>query len=76
VALELLADSPGVETVLVAIGGVGNIRDGSRSEITKAFVRIIGVEPEGSPTLKASLDAGRVVPIVAVTTRVATMGLR
>jgi len=36
-------------------------------------VRIIGVEPVGSPTLKASLDAGHVVRLPEVTTRVATM---
>jgi len=35
--------------------------------------RIIGVEPEGAPTLKNSLDAGEVVTLSAVTTKVATM---
>jgi threonine dehydratase len=36
-------------------------------------VRIIGIEPEGSPTLGAALDAGHVVRLAAVTSRVATM---
>lgn len=37
---------------------------------------MIGVEPEGSPTLKASLDAGHVVRLAEVTSRVATMSCR
>ena len=36
-------------------------------------MRLIGVEPVGAPTLKASCDAGRVVTLPAITTRVATM---
>jgi threonine dehydratase len=36
-------------------------------------VRIVGIEPTGSPTLHASLAAGEVVRLPAVTTRVATM---
>lgn len=73
-ALELLAQMPEVETVLVAIGGGGLISGMSVAlRALKPSVRIIGVEPEGSPTLKASLDAGHVVRLASVTTRVATM---
>ena len=36
-------------------------------------VRIIGIEPVGSPTLKACVDAGEVVTLPEVTTRVPTM---
>lgn len=73
-ALELLADVPDLDTVLVAIGGGGLICGmGVAIKALKPSVRIIGIEPEGSPTLKASLDAGHVVRLDAVTSRVATM---
>ncbi len=39
-------------------------------------VKIIGVEPVGSPTLKASIEAGHVVELPEVTSRVATMACR
>jgi threonine dehydratase len=39
-------------------------------------IRIIGIEPAGSPTLKACLDAGRLVALAQVTTRVPTMACR
>ncbi len=72
--LELLADVPDADVVLVAIGGGGLISGmGVALRALKPSVRIIGIEPEGSPTLKASLDAGRVVRLGKVTSRVATM---
>jgi threonine dehydratase len=74
VALELLAQCPDVDTVLVAIGGGGLISGmGIALKALKPSIRLIGIEPEGSPTLKASLDAGHVVRLPAVTSRVATM---
>jgi threonine dehydratase len=39
-------------------------------------VKIIGIEPIGSPTLKASIEAGHVVTLPEVTSRVATMSCR
>ncbi|MCB1446421.1 MAG: pyridoxal-phosphate dependent enzyme, partial [Rhizobiaceae bacterium] len=39
----------------------------------KPSIRIIGIEPVGSPTLRACLDAGRLVRLDKVTSRVATM---
>ena len=60
--------------MVVAIGGGGLISGMSVALKTlHPNVRIIGVEPTGSPTLKASLDAGRVVRLPEVTSRVATM---
>jgi threonine dehydratase len=73
-ALEFLEDAPIPDVMVVAIGGGGLIS--GMSIALKALhpnVRIIGVEPTGSPTLKASLDAGRVVKLPEVTSRVATM---
>lgn len=73
-ALELLADVPDLDVVLVAIGGGGLVSGmGVAIKALKPSVKIIGIEPIGSPTLKASLDAGHVVRLPEVTSRVATM---
>lgn len=72
--LEILAELPDVDVILVAIGG-GGLVSGIATAIKalKPSVRIIGIEPEGSPTLHASLAAQQVVRLPAVTTKVATM---
>jgi threonine dehydratase len=73
-ALELLADVPDLDVVLVAIGGGGLVSGmGVAIKALKPSVKIIGIEPTGSPTLKASLDAGHVVRLKEVTSRIATM---
>lgn len=72
--LELLDAVPELDTVLVAIGGGGLISGMAVAlKALKPSIRIIGIEPVGSPTLKACLDAGRLVRLDAVTCRVATM---
>lgn len=77
VGLEILQDMPDCDTVLIAIGGGGLITGvATAMKAMKPGVRIIGIEPVGSPTLKASLDAGHVVTLDAVTTKVATMACR
>lgn len=60
--LELEAQAPGLNTVLAAVGGGGLLggiaawhAGGNRK------VRVIGVEPEGAPTLTAALAAGEPV---------------
>jgi threonine dehydratase len=74
VGLEIWEDMPDVETILVAIGGGGLIAGLATAVKARApHARIVGIEPVGSPTLQASLAAGRVVRLPAVTTRVATM---
>jgi threonine dehydratase len=74
VALELLEDKPDLDTVLVAIGGGGLITGMAVAlKALKPSIRIVGIEPTGSPTFHASLAAGAVVALDKVTTRVATM---
>jgi len=74
VALELLEDNPDLDTVLIAIGGGGLVTGMAVAlKALKPSIRIIGVEPVGCPTFHASLAAGKVVRLDAVTTRVATM---
>jgi threonine dehydratase len=74
VALEILEDVPEVDDILVAIGGGGLI--GGIALVIKALrpsVRVIGIEPIGSPTLYDSVKAGRVVELKEITTRVPTL---
>ena len=74
IGLEILDQLPDVETLLVAIGGGGLIAGiATAIKARKPSVRIIGIEPTGSPTLRASMTAGHVVRLPEVTTRVATM---
>lgn len=75
--LEILEDIPAVDTILVAIGGGGLISGlVTAVKARRPEVRVIGIEPVGSPTLQASRLAGEAVTLPAVTTRVATMACR
>ncbi|HET6745672.1 MAG TPA: pyridoxal-phosphate dependent enzyme, partial [Candidatus Limnocylindria bacterium] len=64
VALELLEDVPGVETVIVPVGGGGLIA-GMAVAIKNADprIRVVGVEAEESDAMAQALAAGRSVPI-------------
>ena len=59
VGLELEADAPGIDTLLVAVGGGGLI--GGIAAWCGGRVRIVAVEPEEAPTLHAALAAGQPV---------------
>lgn len=75
--LDILDDLPEVEAALIAVGGGGLIAGVSTAiKALRPSVRIIGIEPEGAPTLHASLAAGRVVTLPEITTAVATMAAR
>jgi threonine dehydratase len=57
--LELSRQAPDLDTLLVAVGGGGLI--GGIAAWYAGTVRVIGVEPEGAPTLTEALRAGRPV---------------
>jgi threonine dehydratase len=59
VGLELEAQGPALDTVLVAVGGGGLI--GGIAAWYAGRVKVVGVEPEGAPTLTQALCAGRPV---------------
>lgn len=60
VATEILDAAPEVDTLMVAVGGGGLISGiAVAARAIKPGIRIIGVEPEGAPTLLRSLEAGR-----------------
>jgi threonine dehydratase len=62
--LEILDQCPDVATVLVEVGG-GGLSSGVSAAIKQRapHVRVIGVEPDGAPKMKRSLEAGRPVTL-------------
>ncbi len=72
VGLEVAQDWPEVELLLVPTGG-GGVLSGCALAIARELgdeVAVVGVEPEGSRNLGAALDAGHVVVIDPIATRV------
>ena len=58
--LEIAEQCPKVKTIFVPVGGGGLIAGvGSAIKVLKPAVRLVAVEPEGCPSLHASLKAGR-----------------
>jgi threonine ammonia-lyase medium form len=69
IGLEILEDLPGVAAVLVPIGGGGLISGiAAALKLSRPDIRVIGVEPEGAPTLSRALDRGAPVPLESVDT--------
>ncbi len=64
IGLEILEDCPGVDAIVVPIGG-GGLISGIATAV-KAIaprVKIYGVEPQTAPAMKRSLDEGRLVTL-------------
>ena len=62
--LEIVAQVPDVEAVIVPIGGAGLVAGLALAlKTVKPRVRIIGVEPERAASFTAALAAGRPVPV-------------
>ncbi|MGX5802859.1 threonine/serine dehydratase [Bradyrhizobium sp. Arg314] len=57
--LEIEADLPEIDTLLVAVGGGGLI--GGIAAWFSGRIRIVAIEPEGAPTLYRALEAGQPV---------------
>lgn len=75
--LEILADAPGIDLLLVAIGGGGLISGvSSAARSVKPGIKVIGVEPVGAPTLYTSVRAGEVVELSQITTTAGTLAPR
>jgi len=76
-ALEILADAPATDTILVAIGGGGLISGiAVAAKALKPSIRIVGVQATGAPSVHASLAAGRIVELDKVTTKVPTLAAK
>ncbi|SDR42100.1 threonine dehydratase [Rhizobiales bacterium GAS191] len=75
--LDILDEIEDVDTILVAIGGGGLIAGlATAVKARKKQVRIIGIQATGAPSMKASLEAGHVVTLPQVTTKVATLAAK
>jgi threonine dehydratase len=67
--LEVLADLPDVEAILVGVGGGGLISGiATAVKALKPDVRVIGVEASGAASMRAALDAGEIVTLPGLTT--------
>jgi len=59
IGLELEAQAPDLDTLLVAVGGGGLL--GGIAGWYAGRIKIVGVEPEAAPTLSRALEAGKPV---------------
>lgn len=74
VGLEWEEDAPDLDTVLVAVGGGGLIAGIAAWYGKRA--KVVGVEPEGSRALHASLEAGRPVDVAVESIAADSLGAR
>ena len=65
IALEILAQTPGVEAIVVPVGGGGLLAGiGTVVDAMRPDVEVVGVEPEAAACLSAALAAGEPVQVV------------
>lgn len=67
VGVEILNDLPEVDYVLLPVGGGGLCAGvGTYIKTFSPHTQIIGLEPEGAPSMKAALDAGQPVTLTQI----------
>ncbi|MDP7547356.1 MAG: threonine/serine dehydratase [Alphaproteobacteria bacterium] len=77
VTLEVLADAPDTEVLLVSIGGGGLIAGTAlAAKALKPDITVIGIEPVGAPTLYESVAAGELVELASIETLANTLAPR
>ena len=74
VGSELLEQVPGVETVLVAVGG-GGLMAGVAAAV-EGHAKVVAVEPHGAPTLHSALAAGEPVDVAVSGVAADSLGAR
>jgi threonine dehydratase len=63
-ALELLADVPHLDVLVVPVGGGGLIAGcATAAKALRPGIRVVGVEPEAGDDTRRSLEAGRRIPM-------------
>ena len=69
IAYEIFSDLPDVDIILVPVGG-GGLASGvaTLAKLLNPNVKVIGVEPAGAASMKASLEAGHIVTLDKVDT--------
>jgi len=69
VALEMLAEIPDLDVILVPVGGGGLISGiATAAKATHPAIQIIGVASAGAPAMKQSYDAGKPIDSTSVRT--------
>ena len=69
IAYEIFQDLPDVDVILIPIGGGGLAAGVSTlAKLLNPNVEVIGVEPTGAASMKASLEAGHVVTLPSAVT--------
>ena len=69
IAYEIFQSLPDVDVILVPVGGGGLAAGVSTlAKLLNPNVKVIGVEPAGAASMKASLEAGHVVTLPGVST--------
>ncbi|MGI6498287.1 MAG: threonine ammonia-lyase [Oscillospiraceae bacterium] len=69
IAYEIFQDLPDVDIILVPIGGGGLAAGVSTlAKLLNPHVKVIGVEPAGAASMKASLEAGHIVTVDPIET--------
>ncbi|MED5395317.1 MAG: threonine/serine dehydratase [Pseudomonadota bacterium] len=77
VGREMLQQSPHIDILIVAIGGGGLISGvATAAKAIKPEITVIGVEPVGAPTLKTSVEKGRLVTLPGIDTEAVTLAPR
>ncbi|MDQ0851881.1 threonine dehydratase [Arthrobacter sp. B3I9] len=74
IAEEILQDEPGIDTIVVAVGGGGLYAGLAAAAAGRA--RIVAVEPFTIPTLHAALEAGRPVDVAVSGIAADSLGAR
>lgn len=69
VAMEIIDELPDIDCILVPIGG-GGLAAGvaTLAKTINPNIKVIGVEPAGAASMKASLEAGHIVKLPSVNT--------
>ncbi len=76
VALEVLDDAGGqIDALVVAVGG-GGLLAGCATACRDSGVRVLGVEPEGIPTMHSALAAGEPVDVDVASLTASALGAR
>jgi len=67
IGLEILEDTSDIDYLLLPVGG-GGIASGTGSYFKQnsPSTKLIGIEPEGAPSLKESLKAGKVIELPSI----------
>ncbi len=69
IAMEIVQELPLVDTILVPVGGGGlSCGVATFAKLYNPKIRVIGVEPEGAPSLTAALEAGSPVKLPGANT--------